>query len=87
MPAPKHRSRSKRRVFVRTPGSKTTLHYRRKLNAKPKCGECGQILPGVARGNKTEIKKLPKTKRRPDRPFGGVLCSRCSRKKIIEENR
>jgi len=87
MPAPKHRSRSKRRVFVRTPGSNTTLHYKRKIPSKPKCSECGQVLPGVARGTKTELNKLPKTKKRPDRPFGGVLCSRCMRKKIIEENR
>ena len=27
-----------------------------------------------------EIRKLAKTERRPERPFGGVLCSECMRK-------
>jgi len=73
------RSRTFRRVYVKTPGGKTVLHYRKRKSAKPQCGACGKVLPGVARGRITDIKKMSKTERRPERPFGGALCSECMR--------
>jgi ribosomal protein L34E len=30
---------------------------------------------------------MPKTQKRPERPFGGMLCSACMRRKIITNNR
>ena len=59
------------------------FHYRRRKNGAPQCADCGAVLPGVARGTKNIVKKLPKSARRPERPFGGVLCSKCTRKTII----
>ena len=87
MVAPKFRSRSLRRVYVKTPGGKTIIHYRRRKPGKPQCAECGDVLKGVARGITAEIKKLSKTEKRPERPYGGNLCSKCSRKLIIEKAR
>ena len=87
MTIPRYRSRTFRRVFVRTPGSDTVIQYRRRKNAKPQCATCGANLPGVARGTKNMVKALPRSARRPERPFGGKLCSACSRRAIIAKFR
>ena len=49
MPAGKHKSRTLRRVFVRTPGSNTVMHYRRRKPSKAECAHCKQPLAGVQR--------------------------------------
>ncbi len=87
MPRPGLRSRSVKRVKVRTPGGKTVTHYRSKKTGKPQCADCGKVLPGVPRESRAKMRNMPKTAKRPERPFGGVLCSPCSRKKIIAEVR
>ncbi|MFC1741923.1 50S ribosomal protein L34e [Nanoarchaeota archaeon] len=87
MVKPGHRSRTLRRVFRRTPGSKTTLQYRTRKPAKAKCGQCGAELAGVPRERPYKMSRLPKTKKRPERPYGGMLCSACSRRKIVAEAR
>jgi large subunit ribosomal protein L34e len=84
MPAPKDRTRKKRNVKVKTPSGRVTLHRRPFKPSKPVCADCGAELKGVARGTPAQVGKLSKTQRRPERPYGGVLCSKCSRKKIVE---
>lgn len=81
------RSRTFRRVFVRTPGGETKLTYKKRKNAKPHCALCKAVLPGVARGTKTQVRALPKSARRPERPYGGQLCSACMRKTIVAKAR
>lgn len=76
------KSRSYKRKQVRTPGGDLKTVYTRKRPAKAQCAECGRPLAGVPRVKETEMKKIPKSSRRPERPFGGVLCSICSRKEI-----
>ena len=83
MPATRFRSRTFRRVFVRVPGGDAKLRYRRRKNGKPQCADCGGILAGVPQGTKAIIQALPKNQRRPERPFGGKLCSPCSRRELI----
>ncbi len=73
------RSRSMRRVQVRTV-KKTVARYKPKLHSKHICGICKNILHGKPRGRPVEIRKYSKTEKRPERPYGGVLCSKCSRK-------
>lgn len=82
MVAGKHKSRSLRRVYVRTPGGVNKLHYRQRNMKKLRCSECNKELHGIPRVKKTKFKNLPKTKKRPQRAYGGILCSACSRKKI-----
>ena len=84
MTAPRLRSRSLRRVYKKLPGGRLTIHYERRKPGKAKCANCGVPLLGVPRKRVVEIKKLAKTERRPERPFGGNLCSRCLREKIVE---
>ena len=81
------RSRTFRRVFVRTPGNRVTMHYRRRKPNFAQCRDCGARLKGVPRGLPFELKNMPKTAKRPERPFGGILCSSCSRKVIVANAR
>ena len=78
---------SLRQIFVKTPGGKTVVHYKRKKPSKAHCAECGAVLSGVAREIPSKIKNISKTAKRPQRAYGGMLCSRCARKKIIMESR
>lgn len=87
MPAPKYRSRTKRRVFVRTPGSAVKLHYRDRKPQPACCPVTGEVLQGVPRASVAELRNMPKTCKRPERPFGGVLSSRAMRRFIVEEAR
>jgi len=76
-----------RRISTKLPGGKTVTHYKLYKPGKPTCAECGAILQGVPRGGKSEMKNMPKTMKRPERPYGGVLCSRCMRIKIVQKAR
>jgi len=87
MPEGAKRSRSLRRVFKRTPGGRNVIHYSRRKPSKAKCKECGAVLAGVANERPSKMGKLSKTEKRPSRPFGGVLCSKCTRAHIIEKAR
>ena len=87
MVAPKYRSRSKRRVFVRTPSGKTVIHYK---DRAPKTGTCpitGEKLKGMPRVLPAKQQNMAKSKKRPQRPFGGVLSSRAMRRVVISEAR
>jgi large subunit ribosomal protein L34e len=83
----RYRSRTFRRVYQTTPGGTNQILYKRRKKAKPQCATCGANLPGVARGTKTEVRALPRSARRPERPYGGMLCSACTRRLIIAKAR
>ena len=82
-----YKSRSFRRIKVKTPGNRNTTHYVKRKPSKAKCGNCGRPLLGVTRVRASELKRIPKTQKRPQRPFGGVLCSVCSKRVIIDRTR
>ncbi|MBI2650068.1 50S ribosomal protein L34e [Candidatus Woesearchaeota archaeon] len=87
MPAPRLRSRSLRKVFRKVSGGRVSLHYKKKKPKNAKCGNCGALLKGVPRALPFRMRSMAKTKKRPERPFGGVLCSRCMRQAIIDNIR
>lgn len=87
MPAPRLRSRSIRKVFSKVPGGRVSLHYKKKKPKAAKCGNCGASLKGVPRAFPFRMRSMAKTKKRPERPFGGVLCSKCTRQSIINKVR
>ena len=84
MVAGRHKSGTFRKVHRKTPGGKTIVQFKRRKPGKAKCASCGKVLPGTARKLPYKMKKMAKTKKRPERPYGGILCSGCMRKKIIE---
>ena len=87
MPSGKHRSRTLRRVFVKTPGGNNNLHYRKRKPSQASCAGCGVGLQAVPRELPSKMTNIPKTSKRPQRPYGGVLCSTCSRMLIKERVR
>ena len=87
MPAPNKRSRTFRRVFVKTPGGLTKIQYRKRKPAKAHCAGCGALLSGVPRERPYKMQRMSKTEKRPERKFGGILCTRCSRDKLKQAAR
>lgn len=86
MPAGRYRSRTYRRVHVKTPGGRTVLRYRKRKPSAARCS-CGALLKGVPRERPYKFKKIPQSSRKPTRPFGGNLCSKCMRALIIARAR
>ena len=86
MPEPYKRSRSLRRLQVKVPGGGTVLHYKKRKPGKAKCSSCGILLKGTPRERPLKMSKLPKTKKRPERPYGGNLCSKCTRSLIVNKH-
>lgn len=76
------KSRTLRRVFRKTPGGANVLHYKKRKPAHAKCGTCKAILNGVPRERPYKMQNMSKSEKRPDRPFGGNLCSSCTREKL-----
>ncbi|MBT4351300.1 50S ribosomal protein L34e [archaeon] len=81
------KSRTMSRTKVRLPGGSTVTHYNKKKPSKAKCAACGKLLSGVPRERPFKMQNMPKNQKRPERPFGGVLCSSCSRNKIKTDAR
>ena len=68
-----------RKMKKRVPGSRTKLVYKREKTGTHKCANCGKELHGMKKLTASQIRKLSKTERRPTRPYGGYLCSECTR--------
>ncbi|MBS3166108.1 50S ribosomal protein L34e [Candidatus Woesearchaeota archaeon] len=82
MPRGREKSGRFRRVFVKTPGGRTVTHYRQQKPKKQPCAICRKPLAGVPRETASVMANLPKSSKRPERPYGGVLCSSCMRIQI-----
>jgi len=80
----KQKSRTFRRIPTKIGGNKVVMHYKRRKPSMARCGNCGVVLKGVARELPTKMKNMARTKKRPTRAFGGVLCSKCTKEKIKE---
>lgn len=87
MPRPGLRTHSYRRIYRRTPGGRTVIHYEPKRPKAARCAICGGILNGVPRTKPVELKNMPKTYKRPERPYGGYLCHRCLARLLKESIR
>lgn len=87
MPSGNKKSGSLRKVFKKTPGGKVIIAYEKRNPSQHKCSGCGIELIGIPRLRPTKMQNIPKTQRRPERAYGGYLCSACARRKIIVEHR
>ena len=77
--------RSKKRYKVKTPGGKNIMHFKKKRPSCATCKKCGAKLNRPKLSVK-ELKRLPKTKKRPERPFP-ELCSKCMREHFKDKVR
>lgn len=78
----RYKSRTFRRVFVKNPGGKTKLTYRLRKPKGAKCAKCGDTLKGIARERPKKMQNMPKSQKTVSRPYGGNMCSRCTRQTI-----
>jgi large subunit ribosomal protein L34e len=81
------KSRKHRRVWVKTPGGTTKMIYKRRKPAKAQCAKCRVTLKGMPVEQRYKMRNMAKTKKRPERPYGGILCTKCSRELIAEKAR
>jgi len=84
MPRPSLRSRTLKRIKIKIPGGARVIHYMKKKPSKPKCARCKRELAGTARGTKSAVKRLAKSKKTPSRKYGGNLCPSCSKETLKE---
>ncbi len=87
MPRGMFKSGRLRKIFVKTPGSNTHVQYRQRKPSKAVCAHCKKELMGVPRELPAKMRNMPKTAKRPERPYGGVLCSACMRGVMKEKAR
>lgn len=85
MPRPAERSRSLRRIKLKMPSGKFKTVYTKRKSKPARCAICKKPLHGTVRGLPFKIKRLARTKRRPERPYAGNLCSKCMRLVIKEK--
>lgn len=84
MVAGRLKSRSLRRVKVKTP-SGTVTHYRQRNRAIPKCAVTKKPLRGIPRGTNRQFKNLNKSQKTVSRPYGGYMSHEALKQKILNE--
>ena len=82
MVRPALRSRSFKRKKIKTPGGELRTHYRKEKPSPAVCANCKKPLHGVPRERPIDLGQFSRSKRRPERPYGGNLCSACTRQRI-----
>jgi len=82
MPRPSLRSTSNRKVKRTTPGGKRVVHYTGRKGRAASCSVCKKPLHGAPKGTTCTFRNLTKSQKRPERPFGGTLCSSCMRREV-----
>jgi large subunit ribosomal protein L34e len=80
MPKPKDRTR--KRTFKRTPGGKLKMRTKVARKHVPACSMCGSNLKGTSYS-----RHCRKTERRPERPFGGHMCHKCTERVFVYRTR
>ena len=78
MPRRRYRTHSLRKTHVRTPGGRLVVHYEKRKKGIPKCAICKKPLAGTVR----DPRDVPKSKKRPNRPYGGYLCAECLHREL-----
>lgn len=84
MPIQPYRTRTFRKIKVRTVKG-VKIHYKKRKPKPAHCSKCKKILNGMPRGLPCKIRKLPKSQRRPERMYGGVLCPECLKQHLKEQ--
>ncbi|XP_035774827.1 60S ribosomal protein L34-like [Anopheles albimanus] len=78
-----YNTKSNKRRVVRTPGGRLVYLYVKKQRTLPKCGQCKEKLAGIKPSRPSERPRMSRRLKTVTRTFGGVLCHRCLRERII----
>jgi large subunit ribosomal protein L34e len=78
-----YRTKSNRTVPVKTPGGKLVAHKLIKKSKGPICGMCKVSLLGIKHVKATKYKNMKKREKTVSRAYGGCICGKCTREKIV----
>eukprot|EP00616_Rhizochromulina_sp_CCMP1243_P002775 CAMPEP_0118967238 /NCGR_PEP_ID=MMETSP1173-20130426/4657_1 /TAXON_ID=1034831 /ORGANISM="Rhizochromulina marina cf, Strain CCMP1243" /LENGTH=113 /DNA_ID=CAMNT_0006916175 /DNA_START=42 /DNA_END=383 /DNA_ORIENTATION=- len=76
-------TKSNRTKAVKTPGGKVVFHIVKKRSKGPRCGETGAQLHGIKQLRSKQYKNVHKRERTVARAYGGVLCGKAVRNRIL----
>lgn len=76
-----------KKIRVRLPSGRNVIKIKKEKPKAAACAVCKKPLHGVPRKDPVQLRKLAKTERRPERAYGGYLCSACSRELLREKLR
>eukprot|EP00811_Abedinium_folium_P017350 NODE_26279_length_556_cov_11.440559.p3 GENE.NODE_26279_length_556_cov_11.440559~~NODE_26279_length_556_cov_11.440559.p3 ORF type:complete len:127 (-),score=37.85 NODE_26279_length_556_cov_11.440559:64-444(-) len=69
---------------VKTPGGRNVFHIVKKRSKGSVCGICHRVLTSIGHfGTHCKARNASRNKRTVSRPYGGTLCGKCVRFKII----
>jgi len=78
-----YNTNSNKRRIVRTPGGRLVYQYVKKRRNVPKCGQCKDKLKGIRPTRPSERSRMSKRQKTVARTYGGVLCHKCVRERIV----
>ncbi|GBP58593.1 60S ribosomal protein L34 [Eumeta japonica] len=78
-----YNTKSNQRRIVRTPGGRLVYQYVKKSKKVPKCGQCKNKLRGIQPARPAERSRLCYRKKTVKRAYGGVLCHKCVKQRIV----
>ncbi|KPJ12842.1 60S ribosomal protein L34 [Papilio machaon] len=76
-------SQTKGECEVRTPGGRLVYQYVKKPKKIPRCGQCKSKLRGIQPARPAERSRLCYRKKTVKRVYGGVLCHKCVKQRIV----
>ncbi|CAI8510789.1 unnamed protein product [Pichia kudriavzevii] len=68
---------------VKTPGGKLVAQHVKKQATRPKCGDCGIPLPGIATLRPRGYASISKTQKTVSRAYGGSRCANCVKERVV----
>lgn len=80
---PTYKTRSNRRMKVKTASGKLLNRRIKKYAKKHRCHECASVLSSIARLRPAEFSRQKVSSRRVNRPYGATVCGKCVKDKII----
>ncbi|GMM31876.1 ribosomal 60S subunit protein L34B [Martiniozyma asiatica (nom. inval.)] len=78
-----YNTRSNQIKVVKTPGGKLVAQHLKKQASRPKCGDCGIQLPGVATLRPRQYASISKTQKTVSRAYGGSRCANCVKQRVV----
>jgi len=75
-------ARKAKKIQKTTPSGKRVVKRGRKKPSASLCSKCGAKLHGMPKARPSAMMKIAPSKRTPNRPYGGNLCSRCMRETL-----
>merc|ERR1712048_1290864 len=72
-----------RRKVSKTPGGKLVYLYTKKFGTNPKCGDCKTELRGLTAARPRQLSALSKRHKTVSRTYGGSVCHKCVRSRIV----